>query len=354
MELLLSLLVLYAVEGLLLLPPRAFAFTPCGRMRQRTEREGSVSSLPLRPGALTVFAAPLPLEFEGDRVRTTAPLGALGLPAPRDAAGWISCGALAPVEAAGQRVRVRGGSLLRAISRRHAAEIATLLHDLGRADTAGRHAPLVRTLAAAADPAALRERCETAQRSLRTSARVSDAYAMALFAGVPILLFATDAARTLWLGLGVVALLHVAALACGRAAHRALLPSEVASRREALLAAAIYPPSLLRLPQRIFLEAVGVPALAVAAATLATGETQTRLLRRALAESDHDAPTLPGEREALLLTLARAGIEPAVLRDAPIRSNSQAIAWCPRCFEEFRAGVPRCAECDVEVRRYAG
>lgn len=355
MELLLTLLVLYAVEGLLVLPPDAFAFSRTrrdGAASRRTQRDAGVSSLPLRPGALTLFAAPPPLALDGDRIRSTAPLGALGLPAPRAAAPWLDRAALDPVEVAGKRVRARGIWLLRGVSRRHARDLAALVSRLGHSDTDGRHSPGVEVLAAEAEPAPLRERVDAASAALRRSALTCDAYALALFAGVPALLVATDADRTLWIALGVVALLHGTALVFARAAHRALLPSDASGRREALLAASIYPPSLLRLPQRIFLEAVGVPRPATAAAALLAGEARVRFLRHALAESDHDASSLPGERDALLRTLAWIGIETGELRRAPERADTNAAAWCPRCFEQFRSGRERCTDCDVALRGY--
>lgn len=356
MELLLTLLVLYAAEGLLFLPPDAFAFSWTrrgGAARRRMGRDAGVSSLPLRPGALTLFAAPPPLALEGDRIRTTAPVGALGLPAPRAAAPWLDRAALAPIEVAGKRVRASGAAFVRGASRRHARDLAALLARLVRTDTEERRSSLADAWTASADPAPLRERVDAARAALRTSALVCDAYALTLFVGVPALLVATDADRTLWIALGIVALLHGAALVSARAAHRALLPSDDSGRREALLAAAIYPPSLLRLPQRIFLEATGVPLPATAAAALLAGEARVHFLRRALAESDHDASALPGDRDALLRTLAGIGIEAGELRRAPERADPSAVAWCPRCFEQFRPGRERCTDCDVALRGYA-
>lgn len=356
MELLLILLALYLFEGLLWLPPRTTAFPcTCGGMRAhvRTGRDAAISSLPLRPGALSVFAAPPPLALDDAGVRSTAPLGALGLPAARAAAERIEFEAAAFAEAAGGRVRVPGTSLLRATSRRHARDLAALLREIGSIGAEQRHAVCAAALARSVDVEALRERVHTSRRVLRTTTWFCDAYAAAFLALVPVLLFAPGVTPLLWAFLGVLTALHCVTLACAVAAQRALLPADVVGRREALLAAAIYPPSLLRLPQRVFLEAVGVPLPATAAAALLEGEARSTFLRRIVALADHDPEEMPGEHAALSLALARVGLDPAVLRSAPQRNSALETAWCPRCLEGFRSGVLRCTECDVALRLYA-
>jgi hypothetical protein len=354
-ELLSILLVLYLLEGIVFLPPGVVGFARVGRgwtARPRTLADAALASLPPRPGALPIHAAPLPFVREADGLRATAPVGALGLPASRRAAASLPCETFAAAEASGARVRAGDVTFLRAISHRHARDVAAWLRRIATAAPEQRDAAWRALHREAADVAALRERVAHARSALRRATLLCDAYACG-FVVFAALLVAVEVAWPLWVALGVLLLLHVATLWSARAAHRSLLPDAAARRREIVLAAAIYPPSLLRLPQRIFLEAVGVPLPAIAAAALLAGEERVAFLRRALARLDHDPDRQPGEREALLAATAAVGIDADTLRRAPERSGANAVAWCPRCFEQFQPGPQHCADCDVALRSYA-
>jgi hypothetical protein len=348
-ELLAIFLLFYVLEGRLRLPPDAVLFARARggwRVRRRLDREGGDALLPLRPGALPVWAAPLPLACDADGARSTAPVGTLGiLRAPRASAPALAWADLADARADGVRVRAHGTTLLHAVSRPHARALAALLAKLARATPAERPA----LVADAPAPDAIRARIDGAAGALRLATRSCDAYALVLFAAVPLAMIGLGESVALLGAMPVVAALHAVALVAVWRAHRTLLPDDVADRREALIAAALFPPSLLRLPQRTFVAAIGTaPPLAVAAALL-DGDARVDFLRRALAAAEHGAGADADERARVLAIAAQLGVDAVALRRAPERADPLATAYCPRCFEGYRAGVERCADCALAL-----
>jgi len=342
-------LLFYLLDGWLRLPPHALVFARARggwRVRRRTARDAEDAMLPLRPGALALCAAPLPLAVEDGGVRSTAPVAALGLlRAPRSSAPLVPFAALATATAAGTRVRTDATPFFHAIGRPQARAIAARLRSIARGDAASARALLAEERDAAADPAALRARVESLERTLRRATQVCDAYALLLFAALPLAIAVAGETRALLGALPAALTLHGAALWLVRRAHRALLPGDAGDRREALLAAALFPPTLLRLPQRTFLAALATPVPEVAAVALLDRDACAPVLRRALAEAELGADADAAERDRVLALVRAAGLDPSALRAAPMRSDPLAAAYCPVCHELYRGDAERCSDC---------
>lgn len=346
-------LLFYLLDGWLRLPPHALVFARGRggwRIRRRTARDAEDAMLPLRPGTLALCAAPLPLAIEDGGVRSTAPVAAIGLlRAPRSSAPLVPFAALATAAAAGTRVRTDAATLFHAIGRPQARAIAARLRSLARGDAASARAQLDADRAGEPDPAALRSRVESVERTLRRATQVCDAYALLLFVALPLAIAVAGETRALLGALPAAFALHGAALWLVRRAHRALLPDDAADRREALLAAALFPPTLLRLPQRTFLAALATPSPEVAVVALLDGDARRAVLRRALAEAELGAVADGAERNRVLALVHGAGLDPSALRAAPARGDPAVTAYCPICHELYRGDAERCSDCGIAL-----
>lgn len=351
MQLLLLLLLLFAAEGLVFPLPGTLRFSR-SRGRARVRAATGPFLLPLRPGRLVLLATPPLFTVETDGVCTHAPLARLDppLPArPRRAA----FATLAATSVRGARVRIAGTPWLRALSRSHARALAARLSALATVAPGERERWLRACEDDDHDVAALRARAASARDALRWPGRVCDAYALLLFGGLPLAIAAVGEESALRLAAGPALALHVTALALGFGAHRTLLPAATGDRFETLLGAALFPPTMLRLPQRLFLAAVGVPpALAATAALLEEPERSERLAQ-ALAAADvargDDPPLAPAR---VLAVAAAAGVSAERLRRPRERRDAVAAAYCPVCLDDHLAGFEVCASCRAPLVAY--
>jgi hypothetical protein len=164
--------------------------------------------------------------------------------------------------------------------------------------------------------------------------------------------------------IGFVAL-YVYAVVAYRHAHRRLFPELSRQRFESLTQLALFPPALPRAADLLVSSAFcDFHPLAIAAARGGVDILEP-LLRQELARVDY--PPWRGDpeldtaarqrftsayREALLGLADAVGVDRAALRSAPRRKSIDGGAYCPACMTEFRAGIARCAECDVDTIEY--
>jgi hypothetical protein len=354
---------LYLWEGLLFGIPGAVLLEP-ERSGFRARRCDGPTLLPLRPGRIAVLAAPLPFRIGAAGVVSDVTLRRFGTRNPGEAAlRTLGFEALEGVAAKRSMLRVGGRAFTRAASAEHAEAAAARLAALGRTTPAERVDAIDASEREADDVAALHARVDGTRRAVRALGAVCDAYLAALFLLLPVSIATLDETTALLASLPILATLHGVALGLAWRAHRALRPDARSERFETLLAAALFPPHLLRLPQRLFLAGVGAPQPVVAAAALLAGDARLAFLRRAIAERElaarhadaNDAVARAlGERDctALREIAAQAGVGEADLRRPPVRGDRHAVAYCPVCFAEYRASFDTCADCRVRLAAY--
>jgi hypothetical protein len=354
---------LYLWEGLLFGIPGAVLFLPArGGFRARSGDGPAL--LPLRPGRVALFAAPLPFRIGADGVVSDVALRRFGTRDLDDAPRALGFDELNDVATKRSMLRIGGRVFARAASAEHAEAGAARLAALGRTTSANRVAEIGAWERDAGDVAALHTRVVAARSAVRWLGAVCDAYITALFLLLPVAIATLDETTAVLASLPVVATRHGVALGWAWRAHRALRPAARGERFETLLAAALFPPHLLRLPQRLFLAGVGAPRPVAAAAALLSGDARVVFLRRALAESELAAQrSVAGDsfaravcehdRAAVLEIATQAGVGEAELRRPPVRSDPLSAAYCPVCFDEYRSGFERCADCGVALVAYA-
>lgn len=355
MELLAILLLLGLLEGLVQLPPGATAFRIPLRARAVRAKalDRGAHALPLRPGALEAIAAPLPIALADDAVHSTAPVGRFGLPTSPFADPAASFDALRPVEARESLVRAHGRSFARTLSPTHATALAAVLDALAQAPDAAARRAIVSSAQRALSIDAVRARVAAARDALRWLARSCDCYALVLFGALPLALWRADENTVLLVAAPVLAGLHAATVTFAVGALRRLAPNDAGARRQTLLAATLFPPTLLRLPQRAFLAAVGVADANTTAAALLDGEERVAYLRRALARAEHSRERRDGAAAEIVALAAAVGIDAGALRRPLPRPDATADAYCPACETAYRPGAQRCADCAVALVRYA-
>ncbi len=363
MELLAVFALFYLWEGLLFGIPGALLFASA-RNGFRARQSDGPALLPLRPGRIAVLAAPLPFRIGDAGVASDVVLRRFGTRNLGEAASRaVGFDALKDVVARRSMLRVGGRPFARAASAEHAEAGAARLAALGLATPADRIDAFVATDREAADVAAFQARVDGARRALRWLGTVCDAYIAALFVALPIAIATLDETTALLASLPVLATLHGVALGLAWRAHRALRPDARADRFETLLAATLFPPHLLRLPQRIFLAAMGAPAPVVAATALLAGDARLAFLRREVAARTRDVQRSDADdalghslcERALadvLAIAAQVGIAEAELRRPPPRAEPHSAAYCPGCLAEYRAGFDTCADCSVALVAY--
>lgn len=362
MQLLAVFALLYVWEGLLFGIPGAVLFVPA-RGGFRARRCDGPALLPLRPGRIALLAAPLPFRTGAAGVVSDIALRRFGTRDLGEASRALGFDELDQVAAKRSMLRVGGRSFARAASAGHAEAGAARLTALGRTTPANRVAEIGAWERDACDVAALRARVGTARSAVRWLGAVCDAYTIALFLLLPLAITMLDETTALLASLPVLATLHLVALGLAWRAHRSLRPDASSERFETLLAAALFPPHLLRLPQRLFFTGVGAPRPVVAAAALLAGDARLAFLRRARAECDLAAQRANAndavarvlcERDcaAVLEVAAQAGVDEADLCRPHVRGDRHSAAYCPVCLAEYRSGFDRCADCRVPLVAY--
>jgi hypothetical protein len=363
-QLLAAFALLYVLEGVLFGIPGTVLMTPPRRGFFRARRCNGPALLPLRPGRIAVLAAPLPFRVGSAGVVSDVVLRRFGTRNHGEAVSRaLGFDELQDVSAKRSVLRVGGRAFARAASAEHAEAGAARLAALGRTMSANRVAEIDAWERQACDVAALRTRVDAARSAVRWLGAVCDAYVAALFLLLPVAIATLDETTALLASLPVLATLHGVALGLAWRAHRALRLEARSERFETLLAAALFPPHLLRLPQRIFLAGIGAPRPAVAAAALLTGDARLAFLRREIARREREAQCADANDEvaralcerdcaAVLAIALQAGVEEADLRRPPIRGDRHSAAYCPACLAEYRAGFDTCADCRVRLIGY--
>jgi hypothetical protein len=119
----------------------------------------------------------------------------------------------------------------------------------------------------------------------------------------------------------------------------------------------LFPPAVAHAPSLVARETyLGFEPLAVAAVLLEPQEfrrlEQQRRAEQAAAHAEGRNGSLPQTMtlELVAREAGRAGV-PALARPTPV--DDTAVAFCPHCREQYRAGFDRCHDCDVALERFA-
>ena len=355
MELIALLALLVLLEGVVHLPPGATCFRipiGTGRAVRAQGVERGLHVLPLRPGALEAIAAPLPIVLGDDAAYSTAPVGRFGLPASPLADPTVRFDRLRSVEVRDRVVRAGERGFAQTLSPAHATALAGVLDALARAPDAAARREIVSRAQCPLSIDAVRERIAFARDALRWLARSCDCYALALFGPLPLALWRAEDDALLLIAVPALAGLHVATVACAASALRRLEPTDATVRRRTLLAAALFPPTLLRLPQRAFLAAIGVVDPETTAAALLDSDERVAHLRRALARAERGLDRRDGAAARIVALASAVGIDAAALRERLPSPDATAHAYCPACETAYRAGVRRCVDCAVALVRF--
>lgn len=260
------------------------------------------------------------------------------------------------IESRGHVVRLDGAPFYRAATRSGATRLADLLADLVRAGPLEVEDRLRQEIASSLSLEGYR----------RESARLRDAgwllnvatwsYLALFFVGLPVTLILAGDERGLLLALPVLAAAHILTLVAMTRTHAALLPGEAGRRFEDVLAAAVYPPLLLRAHATFRLEVLGRFHPAVHAAERLEGAARRDFLRAELARVElaferGDGARIPAlEQSALRDLLHACGESRESVFVAPSSGgSSEDLSYCPICSCEYRFGGVRCVDCGARL-----
>lgn len=341
-ELLLTLLVLYGLQCVVLLPRGATLFLRPGETWRASAGPGWRMLHPW-PSADGWLASRPPLQDRDGELRTVGRTRWLGAGVSGDPGVAIVPGGGQKVELRGSGVRVDRRPALWGPTKRQAGAAAELLRSLAAdgADAA-RLLDAWRTASFAADELA-RTR-ETVADATRWLGLLSDLALLALLAVLPALATWLGGERALIFFAPAYLALHLALLVLLGRAHGTLRPDE-GDRFEVLLSAALYPPLLLRGAAELKRQAlVGFHPAAVAAEVLPREEALD-FLRGELGRAT-DAP----ERAAILSVVTRLDSSEEALFAPPERSDPLARSYCPGCRTEYRLGEGECVDCGAVLR----
>jgi hypothetical protein len=349
----LTLTALYAWQCIVWLPGQSAAFVPSLRRWAELRARGARWMSPW-PGALGVTATRIPFHVRGERLVADVPLarsaGAVDA-TPRE----IALHRGSSIEVRGTRVAFDGRPFLPATSRAQARVWLWIAAALARVEPAARSDELARHLAASLDGAALGRRLGEARRTVRWLAAACNGLACAIFAIVPVAGAWVGAERAIFVSAPALLVLHGVALALAARAHRKLFPDQTAERREEIWTAALYPPALLRLPQRwVDAALAGHHPLAVARALWPEPRWRDAWSRE-LAWLEVRAEDDPGRSawyRAQRAALIEAGADLGGLCEPRRRSDPTAESYCPICWDDFRAGFRRCRPCGARTIVY--
>jgi hypothetical protein len=272
----------------------------------------------------------------------------------------VSLAALGEATVRGSVVRVGGRAFARGSSPAHAESLAQRLRDYATADR-GRESTrkAFDEGLSLAHYTAARARVDAATRWLGWS---SDLYWVGLFGLLPVFLAWIGEERGLLLALPALAVLHFSALAAFAGAHRRLRPGRNGALVEALVAAACYPPLLLRAHSTLHTQELGSFHPAVVAAAVLPEADRRAFLRaewvRASARTDaasqqSDSPGLDElERRALARLAGELGESPETWMAPPPRRDPSVEAYCPACLGEYRSDAGWCTECGIALIPY--
>jgi len=358
-ELLITLLLLYALQCVLLLPRGAVLFFRSLRDWRHSEGPGWRLANPL-PSAPSTIGLRLPLveDEAGLRSRGFTPwLGATFAPSPGPR---LEPGRGQEVEVRGAIVRVDGRPFLRAASKGHAAALGSLISALAREGEAAWQ----RVEQELAESCSV-ERARTGHLELEQATRwlrpLSDANLFALFAVLPGMVWWLHAEAALFLFLPAYGVFHVATVTAFALTHRRLFPEATGERVEQIIGVAFYPPLLLRAVQNLRFAVLGFLHPAAIAALVLPRDLARDFLRSELARTQHLAlAALPHRRRLVeceygaLAGLARElGTTPEELLAPPKCRDTMARSYCPACLCEYRFSSGKCSDCAVPLQAFA-
>jgi hypothetical protein len=342
-ELLLTLLVLYGLQCVALLPRDAELFVRLGGTWRLSEGPGWRVLHPW-PSAASWLASRSPLVEEGDVLCTRGPTPALGADFAEGNGVRVVPGGGQAVKVRGSRVWVAGELALRGTTKLVAQEAAELLTSLA-AEGADTGALLQGWQDRAFASDALTEARASAEDATRGLGIASDVSLAALLVVLPALSAWLGAELALlWFAPGYL-VLHGATLLLLARAH-AVLQSGAGDRFEVLFSAALYPPLLLRSAADLRRKALaGFHPAAVAAEVLPLASALDFL--RAELSTCADVR----ERDELAAVVTRLGCTWEELFAPPETSDHLALSYCPACRTEYRVEDGACVDCGAPLSR---
>jgi hypothetical protein len=344
-ELLLTLLTLYGLQCVVLLPRGASFWLVLGSSATRVEGPGWRVLHPW-PSAWSWPAAAPSVVQTGGALVTLGPTPWLGAGFTIGSGPVLTPGGGQRVEVRHARVLIDAAPALRGLDPGHAAELGALCRALAE-EGADVEALLDRAMARSLDIDSLEARHAQVAEATRWLAKLSDVSALALFALLP--------GMSLWLG-GERALLffapgylalHLAGMVLLVRAHRRLRPSAAGERFEAIFAATLYPPLLLRAAQDLRRrELSGFHPAAVAVAAL-PGDAALECLRGWITRARSER-----ERAGITGLIERLGSSTEQLLVAPARCDPLAKSYCASCRTEYRLASGCCSDCGAHLEPF--
>lgn len=357
MELVVALLTLYALQCVTRLPPGSVLFVRPLR-RWRFQHGGGWRVMPPVPSATCVVGCRIPLVQRDGKLRGRGAVTWLsggvptGLPAFDPSSG-------AQISTRGALVRVGGRPFAQGLDAEQAAELATWLRQLARPDL-DRKGCIERAVSESLRWDRLRDRLDRVQRESRWLRASADAYAVSLFAILPLALALLGDEAGLYRAWIPLAGLHLLTWIAFAVAHRRLYPTHTGSRVEALIAMGLYPPLLLRGHAALSAGALGRYHPAAVAAVVLEGSALRAFLRselvlaRAASQEPADPPIAAVEAAAIATLIESLGIAPDALLAPPPPTDPLVESYCPACHEEYRRRDGRCTDCGVALLPLAG
>lgn len=372
MELILTLLLLYAVQCMAGVPLGTCVFTRVLGRLLVVEGGGWRLLHPL-PSGRSWVGSRFPLFEDGGVLRSRgASLRAAAAALSRGPG--VALGAISSAEARGAVVRVNGRPFARVATKRQARDLGALLGSLRGSDARAARERIGLEIARSLDLRRFEAESERLRRATRWLGRVGDVYF--------VLLIAAPAALTLWTGVEaalfvlfpVLGAAHLATLVSGYLAHRRLLPASGGERFDLLLAAGLYPPAALRIGHELRLALLGGFHPAVVAAATLPPQRRRVFLRGELARVDQALAAAGGaeraelrpdakvsgpcvaleERRAILRLAGSIGLSREALLAPRPWDDPLAGGYCPVCLYDYRSGVEECSDCALPLVVYGG
>ena len=361
MELLIFLGILYGLQCLAWLPRGAELFVQPLRRWVVSSGPGWRLLHPL-PSGRAFLAARFPLvEHEGR-------LHGRGAASWSSGRGWgarrdpVELAALGGAAAHGSVIRVDGQPLGGGSSTVQAEALAASLRDLAGEGPEGGREGVERIFGKDLSLARFTDAQARVDAATRWLGWISDLYWVGLFGLLPVSVAWLGDERGLWLALPALAVLHLSTLVSFASAHRRLLPGRKGALIESLVAAAFYPPLLLRAHHRLRTDGLARFHPAVVAAAVLPREERRAFLRaelvRASVRSAEASRWEAGlgldelELRALRRLLGELGEPEEDLLTPPDHTDPFARAYCPACWCEYRGAGGRCADCRVGLVPY--
>ncbi len=367
MELILTLLLLYAAQCLAGVPAGTSVFTRVLGRLAVVEGGGWRLLHPL-PSGRSWVGSRFPLVEGAGVLRSRAASLRAAIPAPAGGPG-VEPAALSRVEQRGARVRVGGRPFARTATQWQARALCGLLGSLCGSSPHEARERIEREIQRSFDLCRFEAESARLRRATRLLGPLADAYLLLLIAAPAVLTIWTGVEAALLLLLPALGAAHVATLVSGFLAHRRLLPGAHGERVELLLAAGLYPPAALRIGHELRLALLGGFQPAVVAAATLSPERRRVFLRgelarveqtlSAVAEADREKAGAWGspfiareERRAILRLSESIGLTRESLLAPRTREDPQAGGYCAVCLWDYRPGLDACSDCGLPLVVY--